>query len=78
MRQIDDRNADVTWTAVDDAMGYVLYWGIESDKLNNSVLIYDENSYELRALTRGQEYYVAVEAFSENGISPKTEPIHLN
>ena len=77
VRQSDDRNADITWDAVDDAMGYVLYWGIESDKLNNSVLIYDENSYELRALNRGQEYFVAVETFNENGISSLTEPIHL-
>lgn len=77
VRQNDSRNADVVWSAVDDAMGYVLYWGIEPDKLNNSVLIYNENSYELRALTKGQEYYLAVEAFNENGISSKTEIIHI-
>ena len=69
-RQSDQRNADIRWDAVDGAMGYVLYWGIEKDKLNNSVMIYNDDSYELRALTREQEYYFAIEAFNENGISP--------
>lgn len=77
-RQIDQRNADVLWKPVKDAMGYVLYWGIVEDKLNNSVMIYDKNSYELRALNIGQEYYLQVEAFSENGISKKSDMIRID
>ncbi len=71
-RQSDERNADVSWNAVEDAMGYTLYWGIEENKLNNSVMIYDDNEYELRALNKGQEYILQLEAFNENGISLKT------
>lgn len=50
-------------------MDYVLYWGIEPDKLNNSVMIYDASAYELKALNRGVDYFFAIEAFNENGIS---------
>ncbi|NLY24013.1 MAG: fibronectin type III domain-containing protein [Bacteroidales bacterium] len=68
-RQADARNADISWEPVQDAMEYVLYWGIEPDKLNNSVMIYDASAYELRALNRGVDYFFAIEAFNENGIS---------
>ncbi len=71
-RQTDERNADISWDAVDDAMGYTLYWGIAEKKLNNSVMIYGDNNYELRALNKGQEYFLQLEAFNENGISKKT------
>lgn len=77
VRQADERNADLSWKAVDDAMGYVLYWGIAADKLNNSVMIYDKNSYELRALNKGQKYFFRVEAFNENGISERSEIIKV-
>lgn len=77
VRQSDARNADLSWNSVNNAMGYVLYWGIEKDKLNNTVMIYDDNSYEVRSLNRGQSYYFTVEAFNENGISPKTEILFI-
>lgn len=71
VRGKDDRNALLSWNSVDNAQGYTLYWGIENNKLNNSVMIYKENTYELRALNKGQKYYFAVEAFNGNGISAK-------
>lgn len=72
-RQEDRRNADLSWKADKKAQGYVLYWGIAKDKLNNSVLMYGKNEYELRALNIDQKYYYQVEAFNENGISEKSE-----
>lgn len=71
-RQSDRRNAHLSWNAVNDAMGYVIYWGIAENRLNNSVMIYDENSYELRALNTDQSYYFQVEAFNENGVSKRS------
>jgi xylan 1,4-beta-xylosidase len=32
---------------------------------------------ELRALTIGQEYYVAIEAFDENGVSRASAPVRV-
>lgn len=76
-RQSDRRNVDLSWKPVKGATGYVLYWGIDNDKLNNSVMIYSENSYALRALNQEPEYYFRVEAFNENGISEKSEIRHV-
>lgn len=73
-RQEDRRNARLIWKPVEGAMGYVVYWGIDEDKLNNSVLMYEKPEYELRALNRDQAYYFQVEAFNENGISQRTAP----
>lgn len=76
-RQEDRRNADLKWDPVESVTGYVIYWGIEEDKLNNSVLMYEKPEYELRALNRDQEYYFQVEAFNENGISQRTEILKI-
>ena len=35
--------------------------------------MYDNHSYEIRALNTDQVYFYQVEAFNENGISEKSE-----
>ena len=75
-RQSDRRNADLSWDKVDEAMGYVVYWGIKPDRLNLSAMIYDLPNYELRALNTDQEYYYQIEAFNENGVSTKSKVLH--
>ena len=71
----DRRNATLNWKSIENTQGYVLYWGIKADKLNNSVLIYDKNNYDLKALNIDSEYFFQVEAFNEDGISEKSEVI---
>jgi hypothetical protein len=70
-RDVDPRNAFVTWEPVADAVGYNILWGIAADKLYQTYQVFADagNSLEIRALNVGQEYYFAVEAFSENGVS---------
>ena len=75
-RQEDRRNAMLSWTPDPNAIGYVIYWGIDKDKLNLSALMYDQASYELRALNTDQAYYYQVEAFNENGVSERSEIIY--
>lgn len=72
-RQQDRRNADLSWSPVEGATGYVIYWGVDKDKLNLSALMYGEPGYELRALNTDNAYYFQVEAFDENGISERSE-----
>jgi len=76
-RDKDERNARITWSPAENATGYKIYWGIGPDKLNNSVMVYDTTSYELRALNSAQYYYFTIEAFNENGISSKVIPLGL-
>ncbi|NBC06694.1 MAG: family 43 glycosylhydrolase [Bacteroidetes bacterium] len=72
-RQEDRRNALLSWTPDPEATGYVIYWGIDKEKLNLSAQMYDQASYELRALNTDQGYYYQVEAFNENGVSERSE-----
>lgn len=70
----DARNAQITWSAVSGALGYNVRWGIRPDRLTLTWQTFADQgtSLPLRALTKGQEYFVAVEAFNETGVSPLT------
>ncbi|MFE8585358.1 hypothetical protein ACFX59_14770 [Sphingomonas sp. NCPPB 2930] len=59
------------------AVGYNVRWGIRPDRLYLTYQLFADRvaggeaaTLPLRALTSGQPYYVAVEAFDENGVSP--------
>ncbi len=70
-RDTDERNAVIRWSAVQKAVGYNVRWGIRPDKLYQCYQVFADRgtALDVRALTRGQEYYFAVEAFDENGVS---------
>jgi xylan 1,4-beta-xylosidase len=72
VRDADPRNVFISWDEVKGATGYNILWGIKPDKLYQTYQRFaDEgNTLEIRALTVGQEYYFAIEAFNENGTSP--------
>lgn len=76
-RTADGKNMTITWNGPSDAQGYNVRWGIAPDKLYNSWLLYDDEELTLNCLFAGQEYYVQVEAFNINGISPVKETIHV-
>lgn len=71
VREADERNVRISWKAVKGAQGYNVLWGAAPDKLYSSWMVYGDNSLDLRALTVGQKYYFAIEAFNENGISQR-------
>ena len=75
IRQKDQRNADIKWNKVVGAVGYNILWGIKKDKLYQTFQVWNDapNTLELRALNVGQEYFVAIEAFNENGVSKVSE-----
>ncbi|MCW3105758.1 MAG: 1,4-beta-xylanase, partial [Segetibacter sp.] len=76
-RQADRRDAMITWEKQANAQGYNIYWGIAPDKLYNSWMVYDKDSLLLKSLGADQGYYFAVEAFNENGVSPRAKIIPL-
>ena len=71
VRDKDKRNAFIKWDKVPDAVGYNILWGIKKDKLYQTYQVWadQKEELELRALTVGQDYYFAIEAFNENGVS---------
>ena len=65
----DKRSAWLKWNPIDDAFGYVLYYGTDPNKLYTSIMVYDQNEYWLKTLDSKKTYYFKIEAFNENGIS---------
>ena len=77
-RDYDPRNAFISWQSVEGAVGYNILWGIGRNKLYQTYQVFADkgNSLELRALTVGQDYYFAIEAFNENGVSGISETVY--
>jgi xylan 1,4-beta-xylosidase len=78
-RQADARNATVAWEAVPNAVGYNVLWGIRPDRLYQTYQRFaDEGTtLDVRALTVGQAYWFAVEAFDERGVSRLSAPVEV-
>lgn len=75
----DPRNAFITWEDVPDAVGYNILWGIRPDKLYQTYQVFADQrtTLELRALTLGQNYSFAIEAFNEHGVSLPGPPVNI-
>jgi hypothetical protein len=76
-RDRDERNATITWQSVPNVVGYNVRWGIAPTKLYETYQRFADQgtTLELRALTVGQSYWVAIESFDENGVSRLSAPI---
>lgn len=74
----DTRNAFTSWQEVPGAVGYNVRWGIAPDKLYLTYQVFADagNELEVRALNKGQDYYFAIEAFDENGVSKLSNVVH--
>lgn len=68
--RMGDLDALVRWEAVPGAQGYNIRYGIAPDKLYMSWLVYSASEVKLSTLIKNQEYYICVDSFNENGITP--------
>ena len=73
----DERNAFISWSKVNNAVGYNILWGIDKDKLYQTYQVWGDEppKLEIRALNVGQRYFYCIEAFNENGVSEKSAVI---
>jgi len=78
-RDRDERNATIGWRPVPKVVGYNVRWGISPTKLYQTYQRFADQgtTLELRALTVGQPYWVAIESFDENGVSRLSAPIPI-
>lgn len=67
--RISNLDAVVRWDAIPGAQGCNIRYGIAPDKLYMSWLVYDANEVKLSTLIKGQDYYIRVDSFNENGIT---------
>jgi xylan 1,4-beta-xylosidase len=70
-READERNAMISWQPVRGVVGYNVRWGTAPDRLYETYQRWADQpaTFELRALSVGQGYWVAIESFDENGVS---------
>lgn len=71
-RRTGDMDAHISWNAVPNAQGYNVRYGIAPDKLYHSWLVYDATELDLTTLMKGQDYWICVDSFNENGITEGT------
>jgi xylan 1,4-beta-xylosidase len=78
-RESDARNATITWRSIPGVVGYNVRWGIAPTKLYQTFQRFADQgtTLELRALTVGQAYWIAIESFDENGVSSLSAPIQI-
>jgi len=78
-RDSDARNAFVAWEQVPGAVGYNILWGIQPDKLYQTYQVFADQgaALEVRALSVGQVYTFAIEAFNENGVSKASDSVSI-
>ena len=65
----DPLTASLAWVPVKGAMGYNIRWGISADKLYSSWLVYDQAELAIGTLSVGIDYWFAIDAFNENGVT---------
>ncbi|MEG1011122.1 MAG: family 43 glycosylhydrolase [Ruthenibacterium sp.] len=65
-------DAKVQWDKIEGAQGCNVRYGVAPNKLYLSWLVYDTNEVTLSTLIKGQKYYICVDSFNENGITPGT------
>ncbi len=64
-----DLEAKITWENMENTQGCNVRYGVQPDKLYMSWMVYGANELTLTTLVKGQEYYVCVDSFNENGIT---------
>lgn len=74
----DERIAEVTWKPAAGAQFYIVRYGVAPDRLFGSYQVYHATSREIRSLMAGVEYYFAVDAVNEAGITRGNETVALH
>lgn len=62
-------DAHLRWAPAPGAHGYQIRWGLAADKPYHSRLQFDRTELHLRSLNAGHDYWVAVDAVNENGVT---------
>ena len=75
--RLGDLNGKVFWQPIEGAQGCNVRYGIAPDKLYQSWMVYGTSEVELTTLIKGQDYWISVDSFNENGIT-EGELIHLS
>lgn len=68
----DKRSAYIKWSPVNNAYAYNIYYGTDSNKLYNCIMVHDLNEYWFKGMDSQKTYFYSIEAINENGVSERT------
>jgi hypothetical protein len=70
VRDLEDRRkVSLSWNKSENAVGYNISFGTSKEKLYQNYLVYGDTAVTVRSLNANRDYYFAIEAFNENGIT---------
>jgi len=67
--RVGPMDAEIGWTAVADADGYNVRYGLRQDRLYSSWMVRDADRLRLSSLNAGEDYWVAVDSFNGSGVT---------
>ncbi|MCL2647864.1 MAG: family 43 glycosylhydrolase [Phycisphaerales bacterium] len=70
VRSPNELDVMLTWPPVPEADGYNIRYGLSPDTMYNSWQLYNQNKLNLSFLDKGQRYYLSVDSFNANGVTP--------
>ena len=83
-READQRDARFRWSRVQGAIGYNIRFGIRPDRLTLTHQVWADElgngaivEKQIRSLNVGVPYWVAIEAFNENGVSKLSRVVEI-
>ncbi|BDI29329.1 endo-1,4-beta-xylanase [Capsulimonas corticalis] len=65
----DNRQATISWNAVNEADGYIVRYGVAKDKLFSNYQVYDANMLRIHTLNIGVSYYFTVDTINDSGVT---------
>lgn len=65
----DSRDVMLSWKKQQNAIGYIIRFGTEKDKLYRSYQVYNDTNVTIRSLEKDRKYWFAVDAIGENGVA---------
>lgn len=81
VRSKDRKSVTLSWTPVDGAQGYNIYWGIAPGKLYSTWMLYSKDlkdtEFCLPSLNADQDYCFAIESFNTAGVSAISDPSEM-
>lgn len=68
----DTRIIGLSWPEVKNTTGYIVRWGVKKEEMKNAEMVYT-NAFKRRFFNRDTEYWFAVDAINENGVTKGTD-----
>jgi len=65
----DPRNVTLNWKKQANATGYNIRFGVQKDRLNRVYQVYGDSILTIHSLNKNQQYWFAIDAFGENGVT---------